>query len=161
MKTSMEGICVKNLSWYISLGVSFLGFMVINYYFTLDPTEKVGNLNPAFFLIVLLVPFLCVSLFITWSVGVSFFETATKGKLALALLIMVVIFILAGGTEYQYVTSQIEVFGGTWNDPKSIIYGRSPFNSYTNDWYFNESVFLIIHTIAFSLGSLFRSKVTD
>lgn len=161
MKTSMEGICVKNLSWYISLGISFLGFMIINYYFTLDPNEKVGNLNPAFFLIVLLIPFLCVSIFITWSVGVSFFKTATKGKLASSILIIVIIFILAGGTEYQYVTSQIEVFDGTWNDPNSIIYERSAFNSYTNDWYFNESVFLMIHAIAFALGSLFRNKVAD
>lgn len=150
----MEVEHLKKLSWYISLGITLAGFMIINYFFTLDKGEKIGNINPAFIPIVILIPFLFLSVFITFSVGASYFNKATTKKVITAIALMLLIFFLAGSSEYTYVKDQLELLGGNWNDKKSVIYGLSAFNSYTNDWYFNESVFLILHTVAFALGSI-------
>ncbi|GEK34993.1 hypothetical protein [Kurthia sibirica] len=151
---------MKKLSWYISLGITFIGFLVINHYFTLQSDEPLGNINPAFIPLVILVPFVAVSLFITFAVGSEYFTHASKSKIMIAFFLAILIFILAGGTEYQYIQSQIEEFNGTWADPGSLIYNMTPFNSYTNGWYLNESVFLIIHTIAFLLG-IFKKTVVE
>lgn len=150
---------MKNLSWYLSLAITFTGFIIINYFFTLEKGEELGNFNPAFIPMVILAPFLLLSLFITVHIGASYFYEATIGKIALAIVLILLIFVLAGITEYKYIIDQMAVFGGSWNDSSSIIYNLSPFNSYTNDWYFNESVFLILHALAFSLGSLMKKPI--
>lgn len=157
----MEVGHLKNLSWYISLGITFAGFMIINYFFTLDKGEKLGNINPAFIPMVILIPFLLLSLFITFRVGASFFSKATMGKILSAIGLMLFILFLAGSSEYTYIQDQLDMLKGDWNNQQSIIYGLSPFNGYTNDWYFNESVFLIIHTAAFALGSLLKVNEED
>lgn len=149
---------MKKLSWYISLGITFAGFMIINYFFTVEKGEKLGNINPAFIPLVILFPFLLLSLFITFNVGASYFHKATKGKIFSALALILLIFFLAGSSEYIFIKEQIEYFNGDWTNKDSVIYGLSPFNSYTNDWYFNESVFLLLHTLAFALGSLMKIK---
>lgn len=143
---------MRNLSWYLSLAITFAGFTIINHFFTLEKGEKLGNLNPAFIPIVILAPFLLLSLFITIHIGANYFSGATLGKIALAFLVVVFIFVLAGASEYSLIKEQLASFGGTWNNQNSIIYSLSPFNSYTNNWYFNESVFLILHALAFMIG---------
>lgn len=148
---------MKKLSWYLSLAITFAGFIIINYFFTLDKGEELGNFNPAFIPLVVLAPFLLLSLFITVHIGANYFHNATIAKVILGIILILLIFVLAAATEYKYVVDQIEAFGGNWNDSNSIIYNLSPFNSYTNDWYFNESVFLILHALAFSLGSLMKN----
>lgn len=152
---------MKNLSWYLSLAITFTGFTIINYFFTIEKGEELGNFNPAFIPMVILVPFLLLSLFITVHIGASYFHNATIGKTILAIVLIVLIFVLAGATEYKYVVDQLDAFGGSWNDSSSILYNLSPFNGYTNDWYFNESVFLLLHALAFSLGSLLKKPVVE
>lgn len=152
---------MKKLSWYISLGITFIGFLLINHFFTLTSDEVLGNINPAFIPLVILVPFLFVSLFITFMVGSEYFTNANRAKKIIAFFLAIIIFILAGGTEYQFIQSQIDEFNGNWSDKGSLIYNMSAFNSYTNAWYFNESVFLIIHTVAFLLGIFKKSIITE
>lgn len=152
---------MKNLSWYISLAITFAGFTIISRFFTLEVGEKVGNINPAFIPIVLLIPFLLLSLFITFSVGSTYFTNVSTGKLIAGILVAILIFILAGGTEYQFITGDIEQLGGIWTSENSEIYGLGFLNGFTNDWYFNESVFLLLHTIAFLLGSVKKQAVEE
>lgn len=132
--------------------------MIINSFFTLEKGEELGTINPAFIPMVILIPFLLLSLFITFSVGASYFTKPTKRNLVIAVALIALIFFLAGSTEYNYITTQIDYFNGDWDTTNSTIYGLSPFNSYTNDWYFNESVFLMLHATAFALGSFMKIK---
>lgn len=152
---------MKNLSWYISLAITFAGFTIISRFFTLDIGESAGNINPAFIPIVLLIPFLLLSLFITFTVGSTYFTNISMGKLVAGILVALLIFILAGGTEYQFITSEIDKFGGIWSAENSKIYGLGFLNGFTNDWYFNESVFLILHTVAFLVGSFKKQPVEE
>lgn len=148
---------MKNLSWYLSLAITFAGFTIINHFFTLEKGEKLGNINPAFIPLVILAPFLLLSLFITLHIGASYFHHASMSKILMAILVILLVFVLAGASEFSFVKEQLASFGGTWNDKDSLIYNLGPFNSYTNNWYFNESVFLVIHTLAFIFG-LFLKK---
>lgn len=149
---------MRNLSWYLSLAITFAGFTIINHFFTLEKGEKLGNINPAFIPIVILAPFLLLSLFITIHIGANYFQGATIGKIVLALLAVILIFLLAGASEFSFVKEQIDSLNGDWNNEKSTIFGLGPFNSYTNNWYFNESVFLIIHAIAFIIGIFIKKS---
>lgn len=159
MYNEVGGVILKNLSWYISLAITFAGFTIISRFFTLEIGDSVGNINPAFIPIVLLIPFLLLSLFITFTVGSTYFTNASPGKLIAGILVALLIFVLAGGTEYQFISGEIEQFGGIWSAENSKIYGLGFLNGFTNDWYFNESVFLILHTIAFLVGSMKKQKI--
>lgn len=150
----MEVDDLNKLAWYVSLAISLFGFLLIRYYFTLKPTEKIGEINPAFIPGIFLIPFVCLSLFITFIVGSEYFaekQARTYTKYALFMLLIIV----AGGLlEYVQVSNDLETFGGGVSAPHSKLYELPIWNSYTNGWFLNESVFFFIHGIAFGLGML-------
>lgn len=132
--------------------------MMIEFYFTKDPTKSVTNGNEAFIPIALLTPFLLLSILITWTVGRKYFATIPLQRPWLLFLLIALILLISISGEYQLVRHSISKLNGTWNDSNSIIFKKGAFNSYTNNWYFNENSFLFTHLMAFLLGFVGRKK---
>ncbi|WP_397538512.1 hypothetical protein [Rummeliibacillus pycnus] len=143
---------MRNLAWYISLAITFFGFIIIEFYFTQDPTKSDVNGNEAFIPIVILVPFLLLSIFITWSVGRKYFAIKPLKRPWLLLFVIALILLISIPGEYQLVQNSLKALHGNWNDTDSVIYQKGPFNFYTNSWYFNENMFLLIHLFVFICG---------
>lgn len=149
---------MRNLAWYISLAISFFGFIMIEFYFTQDSTKSVEQGNVAFIPIFLLVPFLLLSMFITWTVGRRYFAVKPFNRPWLLLFVTALILLVSIPGEYQLVQNSLKALHGNWNDPNSVIYQKGPFNYYTNNWYFNENIFLLLHLFAFLCGFFGRKE---
>lgn len=143
---------MRNLAWYISLAITFFGFIIIEFYFTLDPTKTDQHGNEALIPITLLIPFLILSLFITWTVGRNYFAIKPLEKLWLLIFITVLILLIGITGEYQLLQNSLNELHGNWQNPSSVIFGKGALNYYTNNWYFNENTFLLIHLLAFFCG---------
>lgn len=144
---------MNKLAWYVSLAISLFGFLLIRYYFTLKPTETLGEINPAFIPSIFLLPFVCLSLFITFIVGSEYFKEKHTKPYVTYTLFMLLIIVVGGFLLYMQISNDLETFGGLSNT-HSKLYDLPIWNSYTNGWFLNESVFFFIHGIAFGLGML-------
>ncbi|WP_146551652.1 hypothetical protein [Rummeliibacillus sp. SL167] len=148
---------MRNLAWYISLAITFFGFMMIEFYFTQEPSKSAPHGNDAFIPITILIPFLVLSLLITWTVGRKYFAIRPLKRAWVFLLITIFILFVGITGEYQLIERSLHALHGNWNDSDSVIYGKGAFNFYTNSWYFNENSFLLIHLMAFLLGFFARN----
>ena len=149
---------MRNLAWYISLAISFFGFIIIECYFTQDPTKSATQGNAALIPIFLLVPFLLLSIFITWTVGRKYFAVKPLQRPWILLFVTALILLVSIPGEYQLVQNSLNAFHGNWNDPNSVIYQKGPLNYYTNSWYFNENIFLLLHLFVFLCGIFGRKR---
>ncbi len=125
---------------------------MIEFYFTLDPTKNTVNGNIAFLPFVVLIPFLLLSLFITWTVGRKYFAIKPLNKPWLFIFVLALILLISIPGEYQLIQKSIDALHGSWQNPQSIIYKKGAVNSYTNSLYFNENTFLFLHLFAFLSG---------
>ena len=145
------------LSWLISMGISLFGVMLIEHFFTLkleDQSNVNGNLGAVG--LALIIPFILLSLFITFR---YFTELSRKSNdnlsrsiymlFGIAFLIAVTYFAL------DYKQTIYAELGGDTKNPNSIIYQFPVLNEYTNNVYINFYTFLIFHTVAALIGSVF------
>lgn len=141
------------LSWLISLGISLLGFIIIEHFFTIQPEGVSGSGNSGAIGIALVLPFLLLSLFTTYRYFSELSRNA-KDKLNrifafVSGIILIGIFIyFANG----YKNDIIESLGGPTTDPNSKIYGFPLLNQYTNHVFFNFYTFGLVHTISGLIG---------
>lgn len=149
---------MRNLAWYISLAITFFGFIIIEFYFTLDPSKSAQHGNGALIPITILIPFLLLSLFITWTVGRKYFAIKPIKRPWLFIFCIALILLIAITGEYQLIQKSIDELHGNWYQPNSVIFNKGAFNYYTNGWYFNENTFLLIHLLAFIFGFLGRKE---
>lgn len=148
---------MNKLAWYISLAITLFGFFMIRYFFTLTPDEPLKSLNPAFLPMIFVVPFLLLSLFISFIIGSQYFHDFTAKKMFQYIGILALVVIIASYLTYVQIDSDLTAFGGATTDENSTIYGLSLWNSYTNGWFINEMTFFVLHTTAFGLG-FFKRK---
>lgn len=148
---------MNKLAWYISLAITLFGFLIVRYYFTLSPDEPLKALNPAFIPLIFIVPFLLLSLFITFIVGSQYFHDFTMKRLLNYVGILLLIVVVGSYVMFVQIDSDLKLFGGSTTDPSSTIYHLNIWNSYTNGWFINEMTFFIVHAIAFGLG-FFKRK---
>ena len=148
---------MNKLAWYISLAITLFGFFMIRYFFTLTPDEPLKSLNPAFLPLIFGVPFLLLSLFISFIIGSHYFHDCTAKRMWQYVGILALVIVVASYLTYVQIDSDITAFGGTTTDAKSTIYGLPVWNSYTNGWFVNEMTFFVLHTIAFGCG-FFKRK---
>ncbi|MGG0655779.1 hypothetical protein [Rummeliibacillus pycnus] len=149
---------MRNLAWYISLAITFFGCIIIEFFFTQDPTKSAAHGNEAFIPIVILTPFIMLSIYITWTVGRKYFAIKPLMRPWLLLFVSALILLVSIPGEYQLVHNSLEALHGNWNEPQSVIYQKGPFNYYTNSWYFNENVFLLLHLFVFLCAFFGRKK---
>ena len=126
--------------------------MIIEFYFTLEPTKEWVNGNIAFIPFIVLIPFLLLSLFITWTVGRKYFAMKPLNRPWLIIVVFALILLISIPGEYHLIQKSLDALHGSWQNHQSIIYQKGAFNSYTNSWYFNENTFLILHLCAFLIG---------
>ena len=144
------------LSWLISIGLSLLGVMIIEHFFSLSPegVAKAGNLGAVG--IALVIPFILLSL-------VTTFRYFTEASRKLKDPILRVILIIAGiglvvATAYyanEYKNDVYASLGGTMKDVNSIIYGYPMLNEYTNHIFINFYTFAFVHSICAVAGGVF------
>lgn len=143
------------LSWLISMGISLFGVMIIQYFFTIKPDEVANAGNLGALGLALVVPFILLSLFITYR---FFVESARHAKDHLMRLIyfifgvaLLVVFIFYANGYQQDVYHSL---GGDTKTIGSQIYGYPVLNEYTNNIFINFYTFGIIHTVSALLGTV-------
>ncbi|AWE08277.1 nucleoside-diphosphate sugar epimerase [Lysinibacillus sp. 2017] len=143
------------LSWLISMGISLFGVMLIQYFFKLKPEEtaEVGNLGALG--LALVIPFLILSIFITYRFFVESARHAHDQLMRMIYLIFGVALLVA----FIYYANDFknEVYtslGGNTKTLGSQIYGFPVLNEYTNHVFVNFYTFGIIHTISGLIGAL-------
>ncbi len=143
------------LSWMISLGISLLGFLVIENFFTIQPKGISGSGNLGAVGIALVFPFLLLSLFTTYR---YFFTLSNQAKNRLNRVITVITgFVLLGIFIYSSISYKNDIFeslGGSTTNPDSTIFQYPLLNQYTNHLFFNFYTFGLVHTISGLIGGL-------
>lgn len=150
---------MSKLAWYISLAISLFGFFIVRYYFTLMPDEPLKNINPAFIPLVFLVPFLGMSLVISFIIGARYFAQGTGKQLITYVVILLIVLTFSTYLEYTQVQADLQAFGGGTMTEGSVIFNFPLWNSYTNRWFVNEMTFFTLHTLAFGAGFFKRHKI--
>lgn len=146
---------VLKLSWLISLGISLIGFLVIEHFFTIQPEKVSGSGNLGAVGITLILPFLLLSLLTTCRYFLVLFQN-TIGQIN-KIITVISGFILIGIFIYFSIDYKNDVInslnGPTW-DPESEIYGLPTLNQYTNHIFFNFYTFALVHTISGTIGTI-------
>lgn len=141
------------LSWLISLGISLIGFLVIEHFFTIQPEGVSGNGNLGAVGITLVLPFLLLSLLTTFR---YFLVLSQNMKDTINKIIFIISsFILIGVFVYfsiDYKNTILASLGGPVSDPNSTIYGFPLLNQYTNHIFFNFYTFALVHTVSGTIG---------
>lgn len=150
---------MSKLAWYISLAISLFGVFIVRYYFTLAPDESLKNINPAFIPLVFVIPFLLMSLFISFVIGARYFAQANGQQIVRYILILCGILALSTYLEYTQIQADLTAFGGGTSDKESLIFNFPLWNSYTNGWFVNEMIFFSLQAIAFGIGFFKRNAV--
>lgn len=143
------------LSWLISMGISLFGVMIIQHFFTMKPDDVANGGNLGALGLALVIPFLILSIFITFR---FFVENARRTNDQLMRLIYLVFGVALLAVLIYYANdfkNDIYVsLGGDTKTPDSQIYGFPILNEYTNNIFLNVYTFGIIHTISGLLGAL-------
>lgn len=144
------------LSWLISIGISLLGVMIIEHFFSLSPegVSEGGNLGAVG--ITLVIPFILLSLVTTF----RYFTEASrmfKDSILRVILIMAGIGLILATAYYanDYKNEVYTSLGGTTKDVSSIIYGFPMLNEYTNHIFINFYTFAFVHMISAVAGGVF------
>lgn len=150
---------MSKLAWYISLAISLFGVFLVRYYFTLTPDEPLKNINPAFIPLVFVIPFLLISLLISFVMGARYFAQANGKRIASYIGVLFVVLLLSAYLEYTQVHADLATFGGGTADEDSLIFNFPLWNSYTNGWFVNEMIFFSLQAIAFGIGFFKRHTI--
>ena len=144
------------LSWFISLGISLFGVLIIEYFFTMQPDEVASSGNLGALGLALVLPFVALSLFITFRFFTQFIRTrqdmlSRSIAFIFSVALAIVLFIYAK----QYGADVYDSLGGTTHDKQSIIYGFPALNEYTNRVFINFYTFALVHTVAAFIGIVY------
>lgn len=143
------------LSWMISSGIALLGVMVIEHFFSLSAEETAGGGNLGAVGIVLVLPFILLSLFTTFRYFVEAARNAKDKILRACLLIggvALIAVLIYFSLEYK---NQVFIeLGGTTKDEGSKIFGYPVLNEYTNNVFINFYTFALIQTISAVIGGI-------
>lgn len=143
------------LSWLISIGISLFGVMIIQHFFTLSPDGESSGGNLGAVGLALVLPFLLLSLFITFRFAL---QVSRRSKDTIMRNILLIFgFALIGVFIYyaiDYRNEAYEALGGTTLDKTSTIYGYPVLNQYTNHIFLNFYTFAIIHTVSAVIGGM-------
>lgn len=141
-------------SWLISLAISLFGVMMIEHFFTLkvDEYSSTGG-NLGIFGLALVVPFICLSLFITVRYFMHYARTTDDKLMRIIITVFMVAFVaVVGYFALDYRADVYVELGGTTQDVGSVIYGMSVLNEYTNRIFINLYTYFFVHGIASIVG---------
>lgn len=147
-------IYLLRLSWFISLGISLIGFLIIGNMFTIRPDGTLENESLGFVGIIFVLPFILLSLFTTFRYF-HYLTKSTNDRLMKSLSIVggfILIFVLIYFT-IDYKNEVIESLGGPSTNVNSTIYNLPLLNAYTNTIFFNFYTFALIHSIFGLIGA--------
>lgn len=140
--------------------LSYLGFYIINNFFTIEPDVISGNGNPGLIIIILFSPIFVIGYLLTYQLSREIsFNLLNKFQKLLILFFLFFSSILLIITIIYCANDLIISLGGPPNDPNSRIYRFGWFNQYTNSIYFNFYTFLLTHIIAAMIGILSTFKI--
>lgn len=141
-------------SWLISLAISLFGVMMIEHFFTLKVDEhNATGANLGIFGLALVVPFICLSIFITVRYFMHYARTTEDKMMRTIITFFTVAFVIVVGYfALEYRADVFTELGGTSDEPGSIIYGMSALNEYTNRIFVNLYTYFFVHGIAAFIG---------
>lgn len=141
-------------SWLISLAISTFGVLMIEHFFTLKVDENSpSGANLGIFGLALVIPFICLSMFITVRYFMHYARTTEDKMMRTIVLMFTVAFIIAVGYfALDYRADVYAQLGGTHRDIGSKIYGMPMLNEYTNRIFVNLYTFFFFHAIAAIIG---------
>lgn len=144
------------LSWLISVGISLFGVLLIEHFFTMEPDAIANGGNLGALGLALVLPFVLLSLFITFRYFTELTRTAKDSFMrsiytgfGFALLIFVVYYAIG------YKNDVYATLGGDTKTAGSIIYGFPLLNEYTNRVFINFYTFTAVHLISALAGAFF------
>lgn len=143
------------LSWLISIGISLFGVMIIQHFFTVTPDDVANAGNLGALGLALVVPFIVLSLFITYRFFVESARHARDQMMRLIYLVFGVALLVA--MIYFAIDFKNDVYASLGGDTKtagSQIFGFPLLNEYTNSIFINFYTFSIIHTISGLFGAI-------
>jgi len=138
------------LSWLISLGITLIGFLIIQQFFTIQPEGVSANGNLGLVGIVIVTPFLLLSLFTTYR---FFLVRIKEGKDKVmkiitifgGLFMIAVLFYLVIDYKNTVITSL---------EPNIKIDKSSQLNEFTYDIFFNFYTYALVHTVSGVIGTI-------
>ena len=138
------------LSWLISLGITLIGFLIIQQFFTIQPEGVSANGNLGLVGIVIVTPFLLLSIFTTFRFFlVRFKEGKDKVMKIIAifggLFMIAVLFYLVIDYKNTVITSL---------EPNIKIDKSSQLNEFTYDIFFNFYTYALVHTVSGVIGTI-------
>ncbi|MGE7666131.1 nucleoside-diphosphate sugar epimerase [Ureibacillus composti] len=138
------------LSWLISLGITLIGFLIIQQSFTIQPEGVSANGNLGLVGIVIVTPFLLLSIFTTFRFFlVRFKEGKDKVMEIIAifggLFMIAVLFYLVIDYKNTVITSL---------EPNIKIDKSSQLNEFTYDIFFNFYTYALVHTVSGVIGTI-------
>lgn len=140
------------LSWLISLGISLIGFLIMGNLFTVEPGDPSARGNFGFVGIILILPFLCLSLFTTFRYFLAAAKNAAtrsmKGVWILSGVLLIAVFCyLTIDYKNQFLSA-----GNFYAGLGSTMFDLPKLNEHTYSIYFNFYTFALIHTISGMIG---------
>lgn len=140
-------------SWLISLAISLFGVLMIEYFFTFQPKDAAENGNLGIVGLAFVVPFLILSLFITYRYALVASREA-KDRILRNILLVATIGLICATAYYawQYKNDVYATLGGTTETQNSTIYGLPILNAYTNRIFFNFYTFIFAHSVSALIG---------
>lgn len=132
------------VSWMISLAITLLGFLIIEYFYSYTPNTGNGNLG--FIGVTLIFPFLLLSLFVTFRFFLLFIRNSTNRFSPIFSIILGLLIIIA--SVYFTIDYKNTIFNATGEIELSIF-------SLTNETcriYFNIYTFTLLHSVAGVVG---------
>jgi len=138
------------LSWLISLGITLIGFLIIQQFFTIQPEGVSANGNLGLVGIVIVTPFLLLSLYTTYR---FFLVRIKEGKdkvmkiisIFVGFFMIAVLFYLVIDYKNTVVTSL----------ESNINIDEFPqLNEFTFDIFFNFYTYALVHTVSGVIGTI-------
>ncbi|MFJ8237247.1 nucleoside-diphosphate sugar epimerase [Ureibacillus sp. NPDC094379] len=138
------------LSWLISLGITLIGFLIIQQFFTIQPEGVSANGNLGLVGIVIVIPFLLLSLFTTY----RFFLVGMKeGKDQVMKIISIFGgFFMIAILIYLVIEYKNSVITSLESDIKIDEFPQ--LNQYTYDIFFNFYTYALVHTVCGVFGTI-------
>lgn len=138
-------IFLLRLSWLISLGISLLGFLIIGNFFTIQPEESVRHGSFGFIGIIFILPFLFLSMFITFRYILTLTRSATDRVMKSFSIIGGFLFVcVLVYFSLEYKNDILATLDGANGES---IFNLPKLNEYTYTVYFNFYTFALIHAV--------------
>lgn len=132
------------LSWMISLGITLVGFLIIEYFFSYTPDSGNGNLG--FVGVTLIFPFLLLSLFITFRYFLMIIRTSTNRFSIIYSIIFGSLILFA--SIYFAIDYKNNILDATGEQNLSLF----TLTNETSRIYFNVYTFIFLHTVCGMIG---------